>query len=92
MPVPDPMFARVLAIVERAVGPGRQQRDVTPDTPLSDGFWLDSAELLNVVLACEREFGIVFDGERDFSRETFATLGTLTALVRDKTERRQPGS
>ena len=37
------------------------------------GFWLDSIEMLDVVIACESEFDITFDATRDFDSDAFAT-------------------
>lgn len=88
-PFADPLLLRVLSIVEGVVGAGRRQAAATADTRLADGFWLDSAELLDIVLACELEFGIVFDDERDFGKGAFDTLGTFAALVRHKIDTRE---
>ena len=67
--------------------PGRAgpRADSGPDIPLSGaGFWLDSVDLLEVVVACESEFGITFDATTDLTSETLATLGSLSALIRAK--------
>jgi acyl carrier protein len=68
--------------VTRVAGTSRAPAESGTDTPLSEGgFWLDSVELLEVVVACESEFAITFDATRDFESDAFATLGTLAALV-----------
>lgn len=83
-----PPVARVDAIralVARVAGPSRTPPESGPDTPLSEGgFWLDSVELLEVVVACEGEFGITFDATKDFGAGAFETLGTLATLVDGK--------
>lgn len=84
----DILLPRVLAIVERVAGRDRTPADAGPDTPLADGFWLDSVETLDVIVACESDFGIVFDAAGDFGDETFRTLGTLTDLVRRRLDAR----
>ncbi|HEY6509319.1 MAG TPA: acyl carrier protein [Vicinamibacterales bacterium] len=80
----DPLLDRTRAIIERIAGPHRTPAQSGPDTPLADGFWLDSVELLEVVVACETEFGIVFDEASDLEHGALDTLGTLTDLVRSK--------
>jgi acyl carrier protein len=86
----DPVLDAMRSIVARVAGPSRTLAENGPETQLSDGgFWLDSVELLEVVVACETEFGIVFDATRDLTRETLATLGTLAELVRSKRPRFQ---
>ena len=70
----DLILDRVHAIVTGIAGPGRLPENHTPDTPLGDdGYWLDSTDMLEVVLACEREFGIVFEPGADL------TIGTMTS-------------
>lgn len=82
---PDPLLDAIRALVERVAGPGRALSDSGPGTPLSEaGFWLDSVELLEVVVACESEFAITFDAARDLTDGAFETLGTLTELIRAK--------
>jgi acyl carrier protein len=52
-------------------GPSRTPPDSGPQTPLSGaGLRLDSVELLEVVVACECEFGIMFDATRDLADRT----------------------
>jgi acyl carrier protein len=80
----DPLITRVRAIVERVVGADRTPQPCGPDTPLADGFWLDSIELVEVLVSCEEEFGIVLDETADIESGAFGTLGTLSALVRSK--------
>jgi acyl carrier protein len=82
---PAPLFEAIRTLVGRIAGPGRTPTDSGPETPLSEaGFWLDSVELLEIVVACEEEFGITFDATQDFAGETFKTLGTLAALIHAK--------
>ena len=86
---PDPLLDATRALVERVAGPGRTPPDSGPQTPLSEaGFWLDSVELLEVVVGCECEFGITFDATRDFGGGAFETLGSLAELIRSKRPRR----
>jgi acyl carrier protein len=83
----DPLFDRTRALVERVVGPGRMLSEPGPDTRLNEEYLLDSVELLEVLVACEGEFGIVFEESRDFDDGSLQTLGTLANLIRSK----QPG-
>jgi acyl carrier protein len=80
----DQLLDAIRSLVERIVGPGRTPANSGRETRLGDGFWLDSVELLEVVIACENEFGIVFDEARDLEGGALETLGTLTDLVRSK--------
>jgi acyl carrier protein len=82
----DRCVERVQAIVERVAGPARSVPGAGPDTRLADdGFWLDSAAMLEVVLACEEEFGIVFDWEAELSPEVLDTIRSLAEAIRRKT-------
>jgi acyl carrier protein len=81
----DPLLDAIRALVERVAGPSRTPAVGGPETPLSgEGYWLDSVELLEVVVACESEFGITFEATTDLTDAAFETLGTLTALIRAK--------
>lgn len=81
----DSVLARVHRVVVRTAGATRTPPDPGPDTPLGEaGFWLDSVELVEVIVACEEEFGVTFDGETDLTPETLATVRSLAALIRSK--------
>jgi acyl carrier protein len=79
----DALTARVLAIVAEVAGPNRAPANVGPDTALAEGgFWLESAGLLEVVVACEAAFGIAFDPEVDLSLDRLATVRSLSDTIR----------
>jgi acyl carrier protein len=81
----DPVLARVEAIVSGIAGSGRAVPSPGPQTPLgAQGYWLDSVDVLEVILACEHEFGVQLADAGDLTGETLASLGTLTDLVRRK--------
>jgi acyl carrier protein len=80
----DPLLHTIRAIVEGVAGASRTPLDAGVETRLSEGFWLDSVELLEVLVACETRFGIAFDDARDLEGGALNTLGTLTELVRSK--------
>ena len=84
MNAPDLLIDRIRAIIERVAGPNRSPGEVGPDTRLGDDFWLDSVELLEVIVASEKEFGIVFDEAHDLDGEALATLGGLARVIRSK--------
>lgn len=84
MSIDDPLLDRVRRLVERIAGPTRVPRDSGPDARLAEEYWLDSVELLEVLIACEQEFGVVFDGPRDLQPGALDTLGALARLVRAK--------
>jgi acyl carrier protein len=71
------------AIVKCVVEAARVPADVNADTPLGDGgLWLDSMELLQVVLACEAQFGITFKPAEDLIGDGLETVGTLANVIR----------
>jgi acyl carrier protein len=76
-----PIFDAVRGIVERVAGRGRTPQQVDAGTRLHEGFWLDSMELLEVVIACEQHFGIVFEESTDLTPDALATVGSLANLV-----------
>lgn len=78
----DPMLDAVRALVERVAGPSRTPADAGPETRLTDGYWLDSVELLELLIACETEFGIAFHDTRAFEDGALDTLGAFADLVR----------
>ena len=80
----DPILRRVQAIVARVAGP-RAPRDASPDTPLGeDGFWLDSIATLEVIVACEEEFGVTFDGQTELTGAALSTVRSLAGVIRNK--------
>jgi acyl carrier protein len=84
----EPTLEQVLAVITRVAGNHRSPVDAGPDTRLTDGgFWLDSAHMLETIIACEDAFGIVFDPESDFSDRTLITVKTLWDLIRAKQAR-----
>ena len=81
----DRCVDRVLAVVTAVAGPARTPPAATADTPLGDeGFWLDSIAMLEIILACEREFDIVFDWESEITAEMLMTARSLADAVRRK--------
>jgi len=82
----DSVLKRVDAIVARVAGPARLPRDPTPETPLGEGgYWLDSVDLLEVIVACEQEFGMSFDTNDDLSEESLSTVRSLADTITRKT-------
>ena len=76
---------RVLDVVRGVAGAARTPGDAGVDTPLGGGgFWLDSVDLVEVAVACEHEFSLVFDGESDLTREAMATSRSLAELIAGK--------
>jgi acyl carrier protein len=77
----DETFLRTRAIIERIAGRQRTPAVVTRETRLADGFWLDSVELLEVVMTCEEEFGIVFSETGDLDSSQMDTIGSLVDVI-----------
>ena len=79
----EAVVERLCVTVARVVGAPRVPADAGADTPLRDGgLWLDSMELLQVVIACEAEFGITFEPAEDLLGDGLETLGTLAGVIR----------
>lgn len=78
----DAVEAAVQQIVARIAGPGRTPSEISRDTRLGEGYWLDSVELLEVVIACESTFDIAFDAEQDGAAHAFDTIGSLADVIR----------
>ncbi|HYB41765.1 MAG TPA: acyl carrier protein [Candidatus Methylomirabilis sp.] len=77
----DGVLERVQAIVAGIAGADRTPAVVGPDTPLGeDGFWLDSVDMLEVLLACEREFSTSFPA--NLAGAALATVRSLAEAVR----------
>ncbi len=87
----DPFFDRTRTIIERVAGAQRTPDRVDASTRLVDGFWLDSVEMLEVVIACEVEFGIVFSEDGDLDVASLDTIGTLVEVIRARVASTQAG-
>ena len=71
------------AIVTGVVGDARVPADFDDSTPLAEGgLWLDSVELLQVILACEGMFEITFEPGEDLIGDGLRSLGTLANVIR----------
>ena len=81
----DSLVERVGALVARMAGRERTPADAGPDTPLAEGgFWLDSVEMMELVVSCEEEFAVIFEGETDLTSESLHTIRSLADLIRRK--------
>jgi acyl carrier protein len=84
----DDILARVQAIVADVAGPDRMPAGAGPDTPLGeDGYWLDSVDVLEVIVACEREFGAVFEAGSDLTAEALRSSRGLADVIRSRISR-----
>jgi acyl carrier protein len=82
------VLERVQTVVVRVAGPTRTPPDAGPDTALGDGgFWLDSVDLVEVVVGCESEFEVSFEGEADLTKESLHSVRTLAELIESKRPR-----
>ena len=85
----DGTLRRLREILAQVVGRGRVPPDVGAEVALGDGgLWLDSVELLQVVLASEAEFGITFEPAHDLVGDGLGTLGTLADAIRRRSQSR----
>jgi acyl carrier protein len=85
---PPDVLARVLALASETAGPARTPSRLGPETLLAGGgFWLDSVGLLELILACEREFGVVLDPVTDLDPAALHTVRTLVSVLEAKLSR-----
>lgn len=78
------VLERVQALVVGIAGPDRTPPSVGPDTQLvNGGFWLDSVSMLEVIIACEAQFGIVFS-KTDLTGQSLASLRKLADFIESR--------
>jgi acyl carrier protein len=78
----------VLEIVLEIAGPNRKPADPGEGTRLSGGgFWLDSIDLLELMLACDRAFGPVFGARPGPGMAHVETVGDLVTLIEERARR-----
>lgn len=81
----DDLLAQVQGIVTRIAGAARAPAGAGPDTPLGEGgYWLDSVDLLEVILECEQAFAPRLDQDPDLTADALATVRSLTDLIERK--------
>jgi acyl carrier protein len=75
-------LAQVLDIVSQIAGPNRKPTDPGANTRLwGGGFWLDSIDLIEVMLACDAAFGPVFASMPPSVMGDIKTVGDLAAVI-----------
>ena len=85
---PPDLVQRVLALASETAGPARTPSHLGPDTLLAGGgFWLDSVGLLELILACEREFSLVLDPVADLDPAALRSVRALVSLLEAKLPR-----
>lgn len=78
----DQTLDRIQALVAGIAGPNRLPRQVSPDTPLgADGYSLDSIDVLEVILGCERAFDVAFDDGGALDADALRSARHLADLV-----------
>ncbi|HEY3036719.1 MAG TPA: acyl carrier protein [Streptosporangiaceae bacterium] len=89
VPPADSALARVIEIVTKIAGPNRTPPAPGASTRLwGGGFWLDSIDLLDLMLACDVAFGPVFVSMPRSVMASIRTVGDLVAVI----EARSPAS
>lgn len=79
----DSILPRVWATLVAVAGADRVTGEPRADCPLgSNGFWLDSIDLMDAIIACEEAFGITFALDTDFDASRVRTVGDLVSLVK----------
>ena len=72
----------IVQLAARIAGPARAMPAADGATPLADGgYWLTSLDLVDLVVACERHFGVVLEPETDLTAESLQSVGTLAETV-----------
>ena len=62
--------------------------DIDPDEPLFvEGLGLDSIDALELGLALQKRYGITLESEAESSRQHFANLRSLAALVESRRQK-----
>ncbi len=78
----DSILARVHDLIVRMAGPDRTPDDAGPDTPLGEsGYGFDSLDVLEVILACEHEFGVVFETGDELTADTLLSTRRLAEVI-----------
>ena len=78
----EEILTRIERLIAGIAGPERTPEHAGPDTPLGQhGYWLDSLDVLEVILACEREFGIVFEDGSSLNADALLSARKLAVLV-----------
>jgi acyl carrier protein len=86
------LLDRLRGVIAGVTGVARLPAELGAETALADGgLWLDSVELLQVVLAAEAEFGIVFEAGEDLVGDGLQTLGTFADLIQRRSASRSAG-
>jgi acyl carrier protein len=77
-----PRLPELIGILAEIAGPDRTPPQVGLETSLTEGgLWLDSADLLEAVLACEAAFSVRLDPPALFSDISTLTVGRLMDAV-----------
>jgi len=78
---PDDLL-RLIGILTDVAGPDRTPDRVSVETPLNEGgFWLDSADLLEVLLSCEAAFSVELDPSTLLPQESELTVARLMTAI-----------
>jgi acyl carrier protein len=81
----DRVMDQVIGVLHQTLQLGDRSKSFTQSTCLlGDIPELDSMAVLAILTALEEQFGIQVDDD-DVSAESFETVGSLVALVREKT-------
>jgi len=81
----DLILSRVHALITQMAGPDRTPDEAGPDTLLGDsGYGFDSLDMLEVILACEREFGVAFGAGDGLTADALLSARRLADLLRTR--------
>ena len=78
----ETLLDRLRQLIGNVIGGERMPSGVGADVALGEGgLWLDSVELLQVTVAAEAEFGIIFEPAKDLVGEGLETVGTFASMI-----------
>ena len=78
----DTDIARLVDILTEIAGPDRTPERVSAETCLNEGgFWLDSADLLEVLLTCEAAFSVSLDPTTILPEGSSLTVARLMLAI-----------
>ena len=80
----------VRRLIRRFAAAGWGERELRDDLPLGkEGIGMDSLRAIDLLFACEKEFGVEFD--EDFLNRGGFTVGEMVACVEEGMRRKNVG-
>lgn len=77
------LFEKILVIIEPHVKNAEAFQSATPETNIIDDLKVNSARLVDIIIALEDEFGVEIDDE---SADNMQTLGDAVSMLMEKSK------